>query len=126
MMKIRFGMVGAGWRGEFFARIAQELPEQFELTGTWLHSPEKAEAWQKRFGGRIARTPAELLEDKPDFLVQAVAKTALTGMLMELMDLEVPILCETTPFIPVSYTHLDVYKRQLTTSSNHAILIHRT
>ena len=99
MMKIRFGMVGAGWRGEFFARIAQELPEQFELTGTWLHSPEKAEAWQKRFGGRIARTPAELLEDKPDFLVQAVAKTALTGMLMELMDLEVPILCETPPFI---------------------------
>ncbi len=42
--KIRFAMVGAGWRGEFYARIAKELPDLFELTGTWLHSPEKADA----------------------------------------------------------------------------------
>ena len=96
--KIRFALVGSGWRAEFYARIARELPDQFELTGTWHHSPEKGEAWQRRFGGRVAARPEELLQDRPDFLVLSLTKPAIPEMLSELMDLEIPVLCETPPF----------------------------
>ena len=30
---IRFGIIGGGWRAEFFTRIVQQVPERFALTG---------------------------------------------------------------------------------------------
>ena len=29
----RFGIVGSGWRSEFFLRLARLLPERFRVTG---------------------------------------------------------------------------------------------
>ncbi len=95
MRRIRFALVGSGWRAAFFARIAREVPEQFELTGTWFHDEGKRAAWVAHFGGKAVDTPEKLLEDAPDFLVVAVAKAALSGMLLRLMDTGVPLLCET-------------------------------
>ena len=52
----RFALIGGGWRAEFFARIAQSLPDRFQLTGTYLRDPAKRPAWHARFGGRMADT----------------------------------------------------------------------
>lgn len=93
----RFALYGGGWRAEFFARIAKALPEQFELTGTYLRNPDKRPAWQAQFGGRMAASPEELLEDKPDFLILSVTRKATPDTLISLLDLNIPILCETTP-----------------------------
>ena len=93
----RFALIGGGWRAEFFARIAQALPERFQLTGTYLRDPQKRPAWQERFGGRMAESIPELLEDKPDFLVQSISRRENFAALMGLMDLHIPILVETTP-----------------------------
>lgn len=41
MKKIRFGLIGSGWRAEFYIRIAKMLPEQFELTGVLIRDKEK-------------------------------------------------------------------------------------
>ena len=30
---ISFGIIGGGWRAEFFFRIAQAMPERFRITG---------------------------------------------------------------------------------------------
>ncbi|RYG23273.1 gfo/Idh/MocA family oxidoreductase, partial [bacterium] len=40
----RFAIVGAGWRTEFFLRIAKALPDQFEVTKVLVRSDEKAKA----------------------------------------------------------------------------------
>ena len=41
MKKIRFGLIGSGWRAEFYIRIAKMLPEQFELTGVLIRDKRK-------------------------------------------------------------------------------------
>ncbi|MBQ8654517.1 MAG: Gfo/Idh/MocA family oxidoreductase [Clostridia bacterium] len=95
----RFALVGGGWRAEFFARIALALPDRFQLTATYLRDPLKRADWQRRFGCRMAESPEDLLADKPDYLVVSIAKKANPDVLIRMMDLGLPILCETPPFI---------------------------
>ena len=44
MEKIRFGLIGSGWRAEFYVRIAQAGPDQFELTKVLIRDKEKGQA----------------------------------------------------------------------------------
>lgn len=99
MRKYRFAMVGGGWRGEFFARIARMMPDTFELVGTWLRSPDKREAWKAKYGGVMTDRMADLADLKPDFIVMAIKKTESTPVLMDLVGLYIPVLCETPPAI---------------------------
>ena len=61
MSRIQFGVVGAGWRAEFFLRIAAAAPEHFELPTVVARNPENAKrfaaTWQShcRVGNRNAR-----------------------------------------------------------------------
>src|SRR5436190_18611347 len=41
MQPYRFAIVGAGWRAEFFFRIAAALPERFHIAGLVVRDPEK-------------------------------------------------------------------------------------
>ena len=43
MAKLRFVVVGSGWRSLFYWRIAQALPERFELCAMLCRTEEKAE-----------------------------------------------------------------------------------
>ena len=43
MAKLRFVVVGSGWRSLFYWRVAQALPERFELCALLCRTPEKAE-----------------------------------------------------------------------------------
>ena len=43
MSKVRFAVVGSGWRSFFYIRIAKALPEIFELTALLCRSREKAD-----------------------------------------------------------------------------------
>ena len=36
-----FGVVGGGWRTEFFLRVATDCPERFRLTGAAVRNPKK-------------------------------------------------------------------------------------
>jgi len=99
MRKYRFALVGGGWRAAFFARIAQQMPERFELAGTYLRSVEKRAEWQARYGGITAESIDKLYEQDVDFVVLAVAKTASTPILLDLIRRKKPILCETPPAV---------------------------
>ncbi|MGN0778340.1 MAG: Gfo/Idh/MocA family protein [Aristaeellaceae bacterium] len=114
----RFALVGGGWRAAFFARIAQSLPEQFQLTGTYLRNPEKRGAWQERFGGHMAASMEELLLDKPDFLILSVSKGVSTDILIQLMDFHIPILCETPP----ANTLEDMHRLWAAAQEKHAVV----
>ena len=47
MKKIRFGLIGSGWRAEFYIRIAKALPQQFELTKVLIRDKKKGEQFKK-------------------------------------------------------------------------------
>lgn len=47
---IRFGIVGSGWRAEFFARLARALPERLAVVGVVTRSAERAARVEAEWG----------------------------------------------------------------------------
>ena len=74
MNPYRFALVGAGWRAEFFFRIAAALPERFQIAGGVVRDAEKGRRVEERWGHATYRALAGLLEAvRPEFLVGSVA-----------------------------------------------------
>ncbi len=48
--RIRFGLIGSGWRAEFFVRIAKAIPDVFELTAVLIRDAEKGRIFAEQFG----------------------------------------------------------------------------
>ena len=101
---IKFGIVGGGWRTEFFLRIARELPEVFEVTGMFVRKQERAEELTKQFGVQTYSTLGELLGTGPDFLITSLSWSSNPVFLRELADRGIPVLSETPP----APTHADL------------------
>ena len=47
---VTFGIVGKGWRADFFARLAALLPEQLTLVGAAVRRAESVEQDRPRVG----------------------------------------------------------------------------
>lgn len=93
-----YGLVGAGWRAEFFLRITAALPERFRLAGVVTRRPERGHALEQQFGIRTFRTVEELLAtERPEFLVGSVSYGANYGVNRALLDTGLPLLSETPP-----------------------------
>ncbi|MEH7116249.1 Gfo/Idh/MocA family oxidoreductase [Neobacillus vireti] len=97
MEKIRFGLIGSGWRAEFFIRIAKAIPEQFELTHVLIRDREKGEAFSKKFGVSVVNSVDELMESHPDYVVLSIKRGVVSDYLVELFKKGIPVLCETPP-----------------------------
>lgn len=96
--KVNYGIVGSGWRAEFFLRAARELPEKFSVCGLVTRREETGRAIEKKFGVKTFRTIGDLLKNTaPDFAVASVAGSALPGVIRELAQNGVPVLSETPP-----------------------------
>jgi hypothetical protein len=97
--KIRYGIIGGGFRSEFYLKAASELPELFEVTGLTTHFPERTAAWRASLGVKLYRDAEELLEhEKPDFLVVCTnrrPKDNPVDPMDRLVTLGVPLLMET-------------------------------
>ena len=93
----RFALIGAGWRAEFFLRIAQALPERFSAVGALLRDQTKHAPFEAQWGIPAHLTLEALLESKPDFVVLSVPREVVPGFLETLTDLNMPVLCETPP-----------------------------
>jgi predicted dehydrogenase len=95
-MAFSFGLIGGGWRGEFFLRIARDLPEQFPLTGVVVRNPEKRAQLATSWSVPVFATVEELLaEGRPDFVVTSVSSIANLPLLEFLSERAIPILSET-------------------------------
>jgi len=98
MDKIRFGIVGSGWRTEFFLRIARELPERFAVTGVVTRKPERAKALHDLFGVRAVATLEELWQPlAPDFIVTSVPRAVNLEIISRIARQGIAILSETPP-----------------------------
>ncbi|HEV2516581.1 MAG TPA: Gfo/Idh/MocA family oxidoreductase [Devosia sp.] len=101
MAPIRFGMIGGGWRAEFFTRIARELPERFQLAGVVQRDRAKAAAFGAAWGAPAFASYAELAAAEPDFVVLSVKPEAHLAILTELHQLGLAVLCETPAALDV-------------------------
>lgn len=97
MKKIRFGLIGSGWRAEFYIRIAKALPEIFELTAVVVRDPEKGNLFSHRMQIPVVNTLEELLQTEPDYVVLSIKRGILSEYLPILFEKKVPVLCETPP-----------------------------
>ena len=97
-MTINFGIIGAGWRAEFFLRIAQALPQRFCTRRLLVRDPEKATLVEDRWKVQTVQTLDALLQgDDLDFVVVSVPRAVSPQMLRELAARRMPALAETPP-----------------------------
>lgn len=92
---LRFIVIGSGWRSLFYARIAQALPQYFELGALLCRSTEKADRLRQEAGVPAVCDEAEARAVCPDFVVVAVDKASIYAVSRYWMALGYPVLCET-------------------------------
>lgn len=100
MKKAVFGIVGAGWRAEFFLRAARELPEYFQVSIVVERNPEKAEKLSRKWGVKVLPNLEALAEcrDEVEFIVMCLSPSVMPEMLIKASDLGFYVLSETFAF----------------------------
>lgn len=104
MAKIRFAIVGSGWRSLFYVRLAKRYPDLFDLVGLLCRSEEKALSISGEYSIRTFLNERDVLALKPDFLVVAVNKASIAQVSLHFMREGVPVVCET----PAALTEEDL------------------
>lgn len=98
MTPIAFAIVGAGWRTEFFLRIARALPDRFRVLGVVARNAEKGRALEAAWGVPTFRDIDALLDGAtPAFVVVSVPQPAAPAIIADLAARRVPVLTETPP-----------------------------
>jgi len=98
MEQIHFGIIGGGWRAAFFVRIAQALPERFQVRGIVVRDAEKGEKIEREWGVKTYRTlEAMLHEVQVTFVIVSVPRSVSLDLLRTLAERRIPALAETPP-----------------------------
>lgn len=95
MKKLRFAVIGSGWRSLFYWRAAQAYPELFEMTAMLCRTEEKAERMRREYGVPAVVSEEACQEGKPDFVVAAVSKASICQVTCHWVSQGFPVLCET-------------------------------
>ena len=95
MAKLRFVVVGSGWRSLFYWRIAQALPERFALCAMLCRTEEKAEKMHREYGVPVSTSAEQCIALHPDFVVVAVNKASIAAVSTEWLARGFAVLCET-------------------------------
>lgn len=92
---IKYGIIGAGWRSEFYLRIASLLPDTFKVSGIYIRNPEKQVEFAEKYNVKIVTSLSELLNTDFDFIVSCVNKAGICDTVRELGSKNIPLLTET-------------------------------
>ena len=92
---IKYGIMGAGWRSEFYLRIAALLPDTFKVSGIYIRNPEKQVEFAEKYNVKIVTSLNELLNTDFDFIVSCVNKTGICDTVRELAGKNIHLLTET-------------------------------
>lgn len=95
MAKLRFIVVGSGWRSLFYWRIAQALPERFELCAMLCRTEEKAEKMHREYGVPVSTSAEQCAALHPDLVVVAVNKASIAAVSTEWLARGFAVLSET-------------------------------
>lgn len=97
MSKIRYAIIGSGWRAMFYVRIAKALPDQFEVTHLLCRTSEKKKNIEAEYDVPVTLKEKDIFTDEPDFVVVAVNKASIFEVSKQWMEYGYPVLCETPP-----------------------------
>lgn len=97
MEKIHFGLIGSGWRAEFYIRIAKALPDLFELPAVLIRDCVKGKMFAEKFQVTVVNSLDDLIADNPEFVVLAIKRGIVTDFLISLFEKKIPVLSETPP-----------------------------
>ncbi len=95
MNKIKFIIIGSGWRSLYYVRAAKALPNIFELCAMYCRTEEKAQKMAKEHHIHTTTSIEECVNYKPDFAVVVVNKVSIAEVSMEWMLRGFTVLCET-------------------------------
>ncbi|MCQ2735389.1 MAG: Gfo/Idh/MocA family oxidoreductase [Alphaproteobacteria bacterium] len=101
---INFGIIGAGWRSEFYLRIASLVPEKFNITGIYIRNKLKKAEFKNKYNVKICNNLDELIKTKPEFVVSCVNKDGICDMICELCNKGIAVLSET----PIGTTPMQI------------------
>lgn len=104
---IQFSIIGgAGYRAQYYLRIAKSLPEHFRVSGIVVRDSDKGRAMERKWGLVSYRSLDELLQhEHPDFIVVCVDPKAGYHYLLQLSELGIPALTETPPASDLQSLH---------------------
>lgn len=108
---IKYGIVGAGWRSEFYLRIANLLPDTFKVSGIYIRNPEKQVEFAEKYNVKIVTSLDELLNTDFDFIVSCVNKAGICDTVRELANKNIPVLTETP--IGTSVSEIDDFLAEI-------------
>jgi predicted dehydrogenase len=94
---VRFGLIGTGWRSEFFARLARQAPDAFRVTGVVSRSAERAAEVAAEWDVPTYASVAELLAAEPEFVIPCVPWAQMGPVTIELVEAGMAVLAETPP-----------------------------
>ncbi|CAM4348332.1 putative dehydrogenase [Paenibacillus endophyticus] len=99
MSIISFGIVGGGWRAEFYIRIAKAMPDRFHIHAIMVRDEQKGLELEAKWGIRTVRTLRQLMEESSQFsfVVVSVPRLVAPEIMLELAERGIPVLAETPP-----------------------------
>lgn len=92
---IKYGIIGVGWRSEFYLRIAELLPQKFSVSGIYIRNSEKRKEFAGKYNVKICQSLEELLKTDFDYIVSCVNKDNISEMIKTLAARDIPVLTET-------------------------------
>ena len=99
-------IVGAGWRAEYFLRIARALPQLFTVRSVVARSAERADRLRTTYGVRVLDGVDALLRDGAgDAAVVVLPAAAAPEVTTALVKAGTPVLTETPPAPDVAAMH---------------------
>jgi predicted dehydrogenase len=94
---IRYGLIGTGWRSEFFARLARQAPDRFQIAAVASRRPERAAAAAASWGVPSAASTEDLLAAEPEFVIPCVPWGEMAPTILALVEAGMTVLAETPP-----------------------------
>lgn len=96
--RVRYGVVGHGWRAEFYLRLARQVPDRFRCAGVVTRRAEVGAALQRTWDVPTFRRAEDLVASAgPEVVVTSVPRTANPSVIEALVGLGVAVLSETPP-----------------------------
>jgi predicted dehydrogenase len=79
---ITFGIIGGGWRAEFFFRITQAMPERFRIAGCFAKTASIRARIKADWDIRVFDDLDGLVNERPEFVVTSVPRVASGPLLV--------------------------------------------